>query len=220
MFIGHFGVGLAGKRVGPRVSLGTWFLAAQFVDLLWPILLLLGIEHARIDPGNTRVTPLEFFDYPISHSLLMSIVWGAAFGLVYRWFRKSDVRTAFWLGLAVVSHWFLDLIVHRPDLPMVPWSGTRHLGFGLWNSLPATVLVEGAVFLGGLILYLRATRADDRVGRWGLWGLVALLVSIWVGNLFGKAPPNVEVLAWVGNAQWLLVLFGYWVDLHRRRRSL
>src|SRR5437899_11326482 len=88
MFIGHFGLGLAAKRLAPRTSLGTLFFAAQFLDLIWPIFLLLGLEHVRFAPGITAVSPLDFYDYPISHSLATALVWSAATGIIYFFFRR------------------------------------------------------------------------------------------------------------------------------------
>ena len=215
MFVGHFGVGFGAKAIAPNASLGSLFLAAQFIDLLWPAFLLIGLEQVRIVPGITRVTPLDFVHYPISHSLVAVIGWGVLFAAVYQVLRRYP-RGAVVLGLAVVSHWFLDLVVHRPDLPLYPGSPDRY-GFGLWGSVGATLAVELPVFLAGLWLYLRATRASDATGTWALWGLVAFLLAIYAANLFGgEPPPSVTALAWVGQAQWLLVAWGYWVDRHRR----
>jgi membrane-bound metal-dependent hydrolase YbcI (DUF457 family) len=191
------------------------FLAAQFVDLLWPTLLLLGIERVAIVPGITRVTPLDFEHYPVSHSLLLTLGWGLLFGLIYGLLRR-DRRGALVCGAAVVSHWLLDLVVHRPDLPLYP--GGPLLGFGLWNSLPATVAVEGVMFGAGVWLYARGTRARDRIGNIGLWGLVAFLLLIYAGNLTGPPPPDTTAIGWVGQAQWLLVIWGWWID--RRRAAV
>lgn len=213
MFIGHFGVGFGAKAVAPRVSLGTLFLAAQFIDLLWPTLLLLGVERVRIAPGATAVTPLVFEHYPVSHSLLAVAVWAALFALGYLVLRR-DQRGALVLGLAVISHWLLDAIVHQPDLPLFPGSA-QLIGLNLWSSLPATLAIELPLFAGGVWLYVRATQARDRIGRWGLWSLVMFLAAIHAGNLFGPPPPDVMAIAWVGQLQWLLVLWAYWVDSHR-----
>lgn len=214
MFLGHFGVGFAAKPLAPRLSLGTLFLAAQFVDLLWPTLLLLGIERVEIVPGITRVTPLDFVHYPYSHSLVWVLGWGALFALVCLLLRHSP-RAAFVLAAAVVSHWLLDLVVHRPDLPLYP--GDPHpLGLNLWASVTATVAVELPIFAVGVALYLRATEAADAIGRWALWGLVAFLLAIYGANLAGPPPPDAGAIAWVGQAQWLLILWAYWVDRHRR----
>ena len=214
MFVGHFGVGFAGKAAAPRASLGTLFLAAQFIDLLWPTLLLAGLERVEIRPGITRVTPLDFVSYPISHGLLAVVAWGLLFAAVYQVARRYAAG-AVTMFAAVVSHWLLDLLTHRPDLPLWPGSDAR-VGLGLWNSLPATLAVELAIFGGGLALYLRKTRAVDRTGSLALWGLVAFLLVLYAGNLFGSAPPGVEAIAWAGHAQWLLVAWAYWIDRHRR----
>lgn len=214
MFVGHFGVGFGAKAIAPNASLGSLFLAAQFVDLLWPTLLLLGVEHVRIEPGITRVTPLNFVDYPISHSLLAVIGWAALFAAVYFFLRRYP-RGAVVVGLLVVSHWLLDVVVHRPDLPLYAGSGYR-FGLGLWSSVGATLAVELPILVVGVWSYVRATVASDAVGRWALWGLVGFLAVVYFANLFGAPPPNVTTLAWVGQAQWLLVAWGYWVDRHRR----
>jgi membrane-bound metal-dependent hydrolase YbcI (DUF457 family) len=217
MFIGHFGLGFGLKRAAPGVSLGTLLMAVAFVDLLWPTFLLLGVEHVEIAPGITAVTPLDFVDYPISHSLVMMAAWGLLFGGVYWAIKRSRVGAAV-CGLAVVSHWFLDWLMHRPDLPLYPGASTV-FGLGLWNSLPATIVAEFAVFGAGLAVYLRTTQSVDRHGTIGLWSLTALLVAIQLANLFGPPPPSVQAVAVAGHAQWLLVAAGYWVDRHRRATS-
>jgi hypothetical protein len=212
MFIGHFGVGLGAKASAPRVSLGTLFFASQFIDLLWPALLLFGVEHVEIVPG-VAITPLEFTSYPYSHSLLLVCVYGLLLGAGYYLLRKH-LKSAIVIGLCVVSHWFLDLIVHRPDLPLAPGASAK-LGFGLWNSLPGTLLVEGLVFAAGIILYLRVTKAKNRVGTYAFWSLVAFLVAIHISNIFGPPPPSTTAIAWIGQLQWLLVAWAYWVDRNR-----
>lgn len=212
MFVGHFGVGLAAKAVAPRVSLGSLFLAAQLIDLLWPTLLLLGVERVRIAPGITAVTPLDFEHYPFTHSLAAVLLWGFLFGLAYLGLKRYP-RGAIVLGALVVSHWLLDLVVHRPDLPLYP--GSAKVGLGLWDSVAGTLVVELAVFGLGAALYLRATRSRDRTGAWALWSFLGFLLLIHLGNLLGPPPPSVAAIAWVGQAQWLLVLWGYWIDRHR-----
>jgi membrane-bound metal-dependent hydrolase YbcI (DUF457 family) len=150
MFLGHFGVGLGSKSLAPKTSLGTLFLAAQFVDLLWPTLLLVGLERVEIAPGITRVTPLDFVHYPITHSLLAVIGWSLAFGAVYYALRRYP-RGAWVCGAAVLSHWLLDAVVHRPDLPLFP-GGTTRIGLGLWNSVPVTLALEFGILALGLLL--------------------------------------------------------------------
>jgi hypothetical protein len=214
MFLGHFGVGLGAKAAAPRTSLGTLFLASQFIDLMWPSLLLVGLETVEIVPGITTVTPLDFTSYPITHSLVAVLVWAALFAGVYQLLKRYP-KGAWVCGLAVVSHWVLDLLTHRPDLPLVP-GGAARVGLGLWNSLPATLIVELAIFTIGFGLYLRSTRAADRIGSIAMWALVGFLLLVYFGNLFGTPPPSVTALAWVGQAQWLLVIWAYWIDRHRR----
>ncbi|MBL9214255.1 MAG: hypothetical protein JNG83_02145 [Opitutaceae bacterium] len=214
MFIGHFAVGLGLKRAAPTVSLGTLFLGAQFIDLLWPSLLLAGVEQAELAPG-AKGPPLAFTHYPVSHSLLMVIVWAVLFGGGHYALRRQ-LRGALVCAAAVVSHWLLDLLVHHPDLPLYPGDGPR-LGLGLWNSLPASLAVELALFGAGTWLYAWSTRATDRVGSIGFWSLIVFLLVIHAGNIFGAPPPSITAVAWVGQAQWLLVLWAYWVDAHRRR---
>lgn len=216
MFIGHFAAGFGAKAAEPRASLGSLFLAAQFLDLLWPTLLLLDLEHVEIEGGITGLTPLEFTSYPISHSLLMVCLWGVLLGLAYGLVRKRT-RGALVLGLLVVSHWVLDLIVHRPDLPLYPGPSPR-LGLGLWDSLPGTLLVEGLLFVVGLALYLRVTRAKNRAGLYGFWTLVGFLVLIHLGNVLGPPPSSTTAIAWVGQLQWLLVGWAYWLDRNRVAR--
>lgn len=212
MFLGHWGVGLAAKRAAPTVSLGTLFLAAQFVDLVWPTFLLLGIESVTIAPGATRVTPLAFEHYPWTHSLLAAVGWGALLGgLHFRARRRAG--TALVVGCAVVSHWLLDLVVHRPDLPLVP-GGVRY-GFELWASRPATLAAELTLFAAGVLLYARFTRPRTRSGRHGLTVLVIVLVSAYAANLLGPPPPSVTAIAWAGQLQWLFVAWGYWLDRRR-----
>ena len=212
MFLGHFAVALGAKRVAPKASLGTLILAAQFADLLWPILLLAGVEQVRIVPGITRVTPLDFVSYPYSHSLLAQLIWGLGIGLVYKAFRHNT-RGAVVLALCVPSHWFLDYVAHRPDMPLFP-GGARH-GLGLWNSVPATLAAEFGLFVIGSAVYLTVTRAKDRTGQYALWSLLVLLVAIYIGSVFGPPPPNVKVLAITALAIWLTIPWAARADQHR-----
>lgn len=214
MFIGHFAVGFGAKSAAPKVSLGTLFLAAQFIDLLWPTLLLLGVEQVRIVPGATVVTPLVFDHYPVSHSLAAVLGWAVLVGGCH-WFLKHNRVAAVVLGVLVVSHWVLDAIVHQPDLPLFP-GGATVVGLNAWSSLPATLIIEGCLFALGVWLYARATSPRDASGRWGFVALMLFLLGIYAGNLFGPPPPSTEAIAWLGHAQWLLVLWGYWIDRHRQ----
>lgn len=214
MFLGHCAVALGAKRAAPQASLGTLVMAAQFIDLLWPLLLLAGVEHVRLDPGNTAVTPLDFYDYPVSHSLVGVLFWGVLIGGIYFAIRRSW-KSAVVIGLAVVSHWFLDLVVHRPDLPLT-LGGASRWGWGGWNSLPVTLILELGLLGGGTYLYVRSTKATDKIGTYGFAGLVVFLVGIYCANVFGPPPPDVGMIGVAGNASWLFVLWAAWVDRHRR----
>lgn len=213
MFIGHFALGLAAKRATPRISLGMLFLAAQFADTLWPFLLLAGLEQVRIQPANSPFLRLEFLNYPYSHSLLLLVAWGVVVGAGYRAIAGGRGTFAM-LGLLVVSHWVLDYVTHRPDLPLYP--GGPKVGLGLWSSTGATMIVEVVLFAGGVALYVRSTRARDRIGRWGFFALVGTLLLLYVSSIVGPAPPSVTAISIVGIVgAVLLVAWAWWVDYHR-----
>ena len=214
MFIGHFALGFAAKRLTPRVPLAMLFAAAQLADLLWPFLIAAGVEQVRIDPGNTAFTPLDFISYPYSHSLVLLVVWGLALGYVYVWRSRINSNALAVLAALVVSHWVLDFATHRPDMPLYP--GGPKLGLGLWNSVPATLAVESAIFAASIWIYARATRARDSVGRWGLVGLVMLLAVSYVAAAFGGPPPSVAAIHLTGIAGGAIILaLAWWVDAHR-----
>ena len=213
MFLGHFAVGFASKKFAPRSSEGVLLAAPELADILWPFLLLLGWEQARIDPGNTRFTPFDFVSYPWSHSLLMLCVWATAFGATYY------AVTRYWAGAAavwigVVSHWALDWVTHRPDMPIYP-GGPRY-GLGLWNSIAGTMVAELLMFAVGLWMYVRATRPKDRIGRYAFLAYVVLLLVIYAGNAFGPPPDNVGEIAWAAiAAPIILIPWAWWFDRHR-----
>jgi hypothetical protein len=214
MFIGHFAVALAAKRVAPQASLGVLFTAAQLPDIVWPGLVLTGAETVEIHPGDTAFTPLTFTSYPWSHSLLMVALTGTAAGVAYGW-RTRYRAGALAVALLALSHWVLDWVAHRPDLPLVP--GGAVYGLGLWNSVPMTILVEGALFAAGVIVYAAGTRSVDRVGRYALWSMIAFLALVYVGNVFGRPPPSAKAVAWV-TLSGAIFLFAWanWADRHRR----
>ena len=212
MFLGHLALGFAGKRAAPRASLGALFAAGQFADLLWPVLVGLGLERVLIVPGTTAVTPLDFVSYPWSHSLLMMATWGLLVGGL-AWLATRDRGTALVLGALVASHWVLDWVTHRPDMPVIP-GGARY-GLGLWNSVEATVVVELVLFALGVLVYARATRPRDRIGRWSLVAMVAFLLGVYAVNL-SSTPPSV-VAIWTGALAGgvILVWWAWWTDRHR-----
>ena len=214
MFIGHFAVAFAAKKVAPRASLGTLVIAAAFLDVVWPVLVLLGVERFRIVPGFTAINPFDFVYYPWSHSLLMTAVWALLFALVY-FAVRGDRSGAVWLGIAVASHWVLDFVSHRPDLPLYP-GGDERLGLGLWQSRAATFAVEGLMFAAGIALYMRCTKSKDRIGTVAWWAFIVLLVALYVPGPWSPPPPSENAVAILGIIA--LAIFGpwaYWIDRHR-----
>lgn len=214
MFIGHFAVAFAGKRAAPRASLAALLLGALFADVLWPVLVAVGAEEVRIVPGSTVYTPLEFVSYPWSHSLLALIIWGGFFAAYYRK-RPDGVRTGLVVGALVVSHWVLDWITHKPDMPL--WPRGPVAGLGLWNYVGATMAVEIAMFAAGVLIYARSTRARDKVGTIGFWALVLLLFGFYIlDSLAGAVPPSVQAI-WISAliATAVILVWAGWVDRHR-----
>ena len=191
MFIGHYALGLAAKRIAPRTSLGTLFLAPSLADLLWPVFLLLGWERVRVTGGANPFLTLTFDAYPLSHSLLTLIGWGVVLAVLYRW-RSGDARAATVVALLVVSHWVLDFVTHVPDMPLYPGGPT--VGLGLWNSVAGTVIIEGSMFVAGAWIYVTTTRARDAVGRYALWALLAFLLVSYVASLFTGSPPTLQAI--------------------------
>lgn len=213
MFIGHVAVGLAAKRFAPRTSLGLLVAAPMAADLLWPLFVLAGWERFRIDPGNTAFNPFALEHYPWSHSLLMGAVWGAAMALAY-WSIRRYQAGAVALGVGVLSHWGLDAITHRPDMPLYPGGGPR-VGLGLWNSVEGTIAVEAAMFAAALWLYARTTRPADRTGRYAFWAFTGFLLLAYLGAAAGPPPPSAREAAVVSLSVWLFPLWAWWFDAHR-----
>ena len=212
MFIGHNAVGFAAKKVAPRANLGILMGAAMLLDLVWPIMLLTGVEHVRIHRGDTRLSPLEFTDYPWTHSLAMAAAWSVAAAIVY-WIFAHYGRGALVVGFCVFSHWVLDWITHRPDLPLYP-HGSK-VGLGLWNHPIVTIGVEAAMFAVGVLMYRDATKPRDRIGSIAMWAFILFLAAVYIANASGTPPPNERVLAWVALSSWLLPLWAWWFDRHR-----
>jgi len=215
MFVGHLAVALAAKRAAPRAPLGALVAGAFGLDLIWPFLLLVGLERVRIVPGYTAFTPLVFEHYPWSHSLGMALIWGAVSGRLSARVLKN-ARAGLLIGLAVVSHWVLDFITHVPDLPL--WPGGPAVGLGLWNSIVGTLVVEGALFAGAIALYLRTTERRTAAGTWGLWALIGFTGLIWISGPWSAPPPSVTALAGVALAMWLFPLWAAWIERNRAMR--
>ena len=149
----------------------------------------------------------------------MDLVWGGLVAFLYR-VRTGYARGALVLGAGVVSHWVLDWVTHRPDLPLVPWGGPL-LGLGLWNSRVGTVAVEGGMFVAGVWLYMGVTRARNAVGTWALAGLVTLLAALYAANAFGSPPPAPGPVVWTDLAAWLVILpWAVWIERNRETRTI
>lgn len=218
MFLGHFALGFAAKRITPRVSLAMLLLAAQWADAVWPVFVGLGWEQVQIVPGYTAFTPLKFVSYPYSHSLEALIIWGLLVGVAYRVIAGGR-RTVWVLGALVVSHWLLDYLTHAPDMPLSIGGATY--GLGLWRSIPLTIAVEAAMYAAGLWIYVRTTEASDAIGHWGLVGFAVLLTAAYAANVLSGPPPSVTAL-WTAAipAMALLTTLAWWVDCHRRLRPV
>lgn len=214
MFVGHFALGFAAKKIAPKTSLGTLLLSVGFVDVLFPFFLLLGWEHVRIVPGITRVMPFDLYDMPYTHSLLMGVAWAAVFGGVYYGLRRY-ARGAWVVAAGVLSHWVLDFLSHRPDMPLGLAADSPKYGLGLWNSLAGTLIVESALWVSGVAIYVQATRAKDAVGKWSLIAFVGAFSLMYVANVFGPPPPSAEAFGWSGFVILALFAWPYWIDRHR-----
>jgi hypothetical protein len=210
MFVGHLAVGLVSKRLAPKASLIWFFVAVNLVDLIWPILLLADVEHTRVVPGATAFTPFIFDWYPWTHSLLMGVAWATALAAVAR---VADVsaRAAWIIAAGVLSHWVLDFVTHAPDLTL--WPGADHgYGLGLWNSIPATFVIEGTMWIAAITLYLRARRPDGWQGGLALWSFIVVSTVLWASGPFSPPPPDERSLAWAAMVGWVVVPWAWWID--------
>jgi len=215
MFLGHYGVAFALKRAEPKLSLGTLFIAVQLADLLWGVFLLLGWEHATIVPENQAI-PLEFTDYPISHGLLGMTIWGVvAAALYYSWPTRDTNRhwqAALLVGVAVLTHYPLDVLVHLRDLPLLG-NDSLKLGLGLWNHPTAAMAAELLTLGGGIAVYvgLRSQRHPVRSIR--LTVLIVALLATYFASQYSPVPPSITVVG-VGDVVLLLVLgaLAAWAD--------
>jgi hypothetical protein len=213
VFVGHFAVGLAAKRLAPKASLPVLLAAPQFLDIVFPIAAVSGLEKVAIVPGITEANFLDLQYIPYSHSMVATVIWSIVFALGYLLFTR-DRRGALVLAGCVASHWVLDWITHRPDMPVFSGDGTR-LGLGLWNTIPGTLIVEGAMFAAGTWIYATSTRARDRVGTFAYWALIATLGLIWIGSIFGPPPPSTRALLIAAFGGWLFLLWAWWIERHR-----
>lgn len=216
MFVGHYGPSFAAKALKPAVPLWVLFLAVQLVDVLWAVFVLLGIEKVRIVPGITATNPLDLYYMPYTHGLIGSLVWAVAAAVLVRAVpRWNGWGAAAVVGGAVFSHWILDLVVHRPDLPL--WDDAWKVGFGLWNLPVLAFLLEVLLLAVGMVLYLRGTRATSPLGRWG-WPVFAIVMIAIQGSVFfGPPPPSDKAVAVMGLGSYLLFAgVAFWLEGKRR----
>ena len=212
MFLGHMAVGFAAKRVAPKTSLGVLLAASELIDLLFPAFLLTGWEQVRMEAGGNAFTRASFY-YPFSHSLAMTLVWALAAAFLY-WMITRYRTGSLVVGLVVLSHWVLDLISHKPDMPLYPGNSPL-VGLGLWYSLGWTIAVELLMLAAGVWIYISMTRARDRVGTYGPWPFVGLMVLLYIADIVGPPPPNSAAVGWVGLAFALFFFYVAWFDRHR-----
>ncbi|HEX7435199.1 MAG TPA: hypothetical protein VF308_00685 [Caldimonas sp.] len=224
MFVGHYSASLVAKRVAPRLPLWALLLAAQAVDVAWAVFILIGVENVRIVPGHTATNPLDLYHMPYTHSLPAAVLWSVAAALLtWVWARRSEPpararRLAWVLGAVVFSHWWLDLIVHVPDLPL--WDDRIKVGMGLWNYVVPATALELALLIGAAF-WLRADRVTWRqAGGRALGIFVAVLVIFHAVNLFGPPPPSVAAVGIAGLAVYLLVAAGGgWLERRATRHD-
>jgi hypothetical protein len=217
MFLGHHAIALGSKKIAPQIKLGTLIFAAQFLDLLWPILIIAGVEHVRINSNALPFLRLDLYDYPISHSLFTSLMWSGLIGGAY-YLMNKNIRSALIVGSAVFSHWVLDLVSHSPDLPIVPGFATM-VGLGLWNLTLVTIFVESGLFIFAIYMYIRSTQAKDRMGMIAPWTLFVFLFISYMASILSPPPPTANPVGWMALAQWLFIPWGYWIDRHRTNKN-
>ena len=178
MITGHFGLAAGAKSTEPSAPLWSLMLATMWLDVVFTPLYLAGVETLDTPPGGGYGTSVIHADY--THSLLGAVILSAVFGGLgaWRWGRRVGVV----LGAVAFSHWVLDLVMHRADLPLLPGNlgDLPLLGFGLWRVPVASILLEAVLLVTGVLLYWRAanrhrTTSTSRVTPAGVGA--ALLVS-------------------------------------------
>jgi membrane-bound metal-dependent hydrolase YbcI (DUF457 family) len=220
MFVGHFGPSYAVKALRPAIPLWQLFIAVQFVDVIWAVLVLLGVEKVRIVPGVTASNPLDLYYMPYTHSLVAAIFWSVAAGaVVWRLTRVANRSAAVWNGAAVFSHWVLDLVVHRPDLPL--YGNAMKVGLGLWNYPVLALSLEAALLFGGMIMYLGVTKPINVIGRVGppVFGVAMLAIQSYV--FFGPPPASPIAAATTALVSYVVfAIIAEWLARQRRRTAV
>jgi hypothetical protein len=211
MLVGHYAVALIAKRTEPRINLGTLVLAAMFADIAWCVFMIFGLEQVQFKSGMGAGKYFSATNIALSHSLLMDVVWATALALAYL-LRRGYQRGSLVIFFVVLSHWLLDFVSHRPDLPIAPQMHT-YVGLGLWNSIPATLLVEGSFWCFAVILYVRCTRSKSLLAAFFFWIGIILLTLVWFGNIAGSPPQNPKAAPFASLTVFLLTLaWAYWID--------
>ncbi|HEX5031867.1 MAG TPA: hypothetical protein VFX78_10490 [Candidatus Eisenbacteria bacterium] len=213
MFVGHYGVSFAAKKADPSVPLWVLFLAVQLLDVLWAPFVLLGIEKVRIVPGITATNPLDLYYMPYTHSLVAALAWSLIAFVVYRLAgSRGRSKPAALVGVAVFSHWVLDLLVHRPDLPL--YDNHAKVGLGLWNLPVLAFGLEAASLFAGMWLYFGSAPSRRRAIL--IFGVIMLAVQAYV--FFGPPPPSGQYVAVTAIASYATFAVVIWL-LERPRRT-
>ena len=213
MFVGHYGVAFAARGAEKRLPLWVYFLAVQWVDLVWAVLIYFGVEQVHIQPGVNPSGPLVFDYYPYTHSLAAGVAWAAIAFMGYRVLTrmKGSQRVAGFLALAVLSHWFLDLIVHQPDLPLYP--GGLKVGLGLWNFPMIELAVELVLLAAGLIYYFKKSPELSKKRRIAMVVLCLFITAIQLAADFGPPPQSIKVMGVSGFVLYaLFAAAAFWVE--------
>jgi len=217
MFVGHYGVAFAVKTERNKIPLWVLFVAVQLLDFLWAPFVLLGIEKVRFVPGITATNALDLYYMPYTHSLLGALFWSAVAFAIYKigWRNIASNSAALLVGFTVFSHWLLDLIVHRPDLPI--YDDTIKVGFGLWNYRGIEFVLEIAILLFGAVVYLKRNGAIAR--KIGIIIFVAALFLIQTSNTFLRRPPSSD-RAFAITALVFYTVFAVIASLLEKRRAI
>jgi hypothetical protein len=218
MFVGHYGPSFAIKSIERSIPLWVLFIAVQLLDVGWSVLVFLGVEKVRIVPGITASNPLDLYYMPFTHSLLAALAWSVAAMLLSRFLLGvREVSTGFWIGAAVLSHWVLDFVVHRPDLPL--YDDTAKVGLGIWNYPVIALSLEAVLLFGGMIMYLRKTKPLSTVGSFGpiIFGVVMLAIQAYI--FFGPPPVSPDAAAATALVSYVVfAAIAHWLDRKRAIR--
>lgn len=211
MFVGHYAAAFALKRIERKAPLAALFLAVQWVDILFFPLAVLGVEKMEFVENFTAVNDFNLYFYPYTHGLLGSVVWSAIIFLLVRLFWKDKPKSvASILALAVLSHWFLDLIVHTADLPIL--ADEPKFGFGFWNSKVLTFWTESILLLVGFAFY--QTKLKSQNGKKRSIALLIILLLVGFLNIY-ILPKNNNLISLTSSAlasYFLFALLARWVE--------